>query len=167
MLSMVGFSDLPSGCNPFTLPPAGGRGGGKGGRGGKLLSFPPLFLFSYFLSGVILDLLTEQFVRIVFIYIIMHKVIPMITKKREHRVFGLLCVGCGELHYITERCRRSDSCERCNGLWVRNLYRQFFHRWRQIDVVGDVVLWTLGTSLVDSTANRRRLQRHWHLPLQP
>lgn len=153
--------DLTRGHNPLPLPPLGGRGGGQGGRGGKPFPSPLFIFFPLLIVEPLLGALFEQLLRIVFIYIILHKVIPM--TKREHTVFGLVCLGCGKIHYVTERCKRSDSCSRCSALWTRNLYRQFFHRWRQIDDPGEVVLWTMGTSLMDTEANRTRISRYWTL----
>ncbi len=81
----------------------------------------------------------------------------------DHKL-GVITTGEGCCMVMAiRRCPKGDDCMICNDRWVRGLYGRFADRLeRSGALIAETVLWTLGTSMDDSLANRAILRKHWN-----
>ncbi len=69
--------------------------------------------------------------------------------------------ACCQIEVIV-RCPKAANCGICQSLWIKGLYRKFYTRKRRSgDIVEQAILWSLGSSKLDTEHERAALGDSW------
>ncbi len=86
----------------------------------------------------------------------------MKTKMKEHIVYGLIDELDDEIVHVHER-HKVGECPYCDMVRVESITREFIRRSEACEPkVSHLYLWSLGTSLTDTSMNRKLIQKRWH-----
>lgn len=79
-----------------------------------------------------------------------------------HQYIRLLCRSCGGFHYVKKRCSiKGGLCEDCQAFRGKVFIAKCMTRAEFYGTFRNIQLWTLGTSLIDSSENREKIYSWW------